>query len=213
MSKKWSVIISLLLAVVVGLQATLLFKVDRLATNMFNSDSGTLQRIDRIQSSIYGLQHTLDELTEANAPENAADRQSEAGGLFYEAVGSHYVIHGCDAAMLDWDPAHGSLYFADPAFWGEKFSGVGIEGSADWADTEKNKLSMQFTVSSGQSVTGAVDGLRISCTVDVSAGTLVSRMDSVPSAGGTVMELSDAELVDIAVRTAEIMVDAGANAR
>ena len=208
MSKKWCVIISLLLVVVVGLQAALLIMVDRLATNMFNSDSGTLQRIDRIQSTLYELRNKLAEMTEQT-------EENESAGTVpsYEPNGSRYIIRGYDADMLDWDPDHGSLYFADPAFWGEKFSGVGIEGSADWADTEKNKLSMQFTVSSGQSVTGAVDGLRISCTVDVAAGTLVSRMDSVPSAGGTVMELSDAELVDIAVRTAEIMVDAGANAR
>lgn len=207
MSKRLGVIISLLLAAVLCLQAALLVKVDRVNKNMYSSDSFASDRIDRIQSTLYELWNKLDKMTEQT-------EENEAAGTVpsYEPNGSHFIIRGYDADMLDWDPDHGSLYFADPAFWGEKFSGVGVEGSATWANAEKTELTMQFTVSNGKSVTGAMDGMRFSCRVDVGAGTLMSQLVSVPAAEGETMELTAQELVDIALTTAQVMRDAAANA-
>lgn len=172
----------------------------------FHSETGTLY-------SAPGEGYTKKAKWPLQAGELALIRTAvENGGtlpVYYEDTGSHYTIHGYDAAMLGWQAETKSLYFADPAFWGEKFAGVGVEGGAHWNDDGETELSMGFVVSNGQTSTGAMEGLHVNCTVNVSTGTVVSR--EFTSDGGDTLELTDQDLVEIAVRTAQVMRDAEAN--
>ncbi|MBQ6116778.1 MAG: M56 family metallopeptidase [Oscillospiraceae bacterium] len=138
------------------------------------------------------------------------DNNGVLPAVTYELDGNRYVIHGYEAARLDWMPGE-DLYFANPAFWGQKFSGIGVEGSALWANAGKTELRMTFTVSNGRSSTGAMEGLHVDCTVDIGAGTLVSR--EITSDGGDTVELTDQELVEIAAKMAQILRDAEADAQ
>lgn len=142
--------------------------------------------------------------------DRAADNSGTPATVTYEIDGNRYVILGYNAARLDWMPGE-DLYFANPAFWGQKFSGIGVEGSALWANAGKTELRMTFTVSNGRSSTGAMEGLHVDCTVDIGAGTLVSR--EITSDGGDTVELTDQELVEIAAKMAQILRDAEADAQ
>ena len=142
--------------------------------------------------------------------DRAAGNSGAPATVTYEIDGNRYVILGYNAARLDWMPGE-DLYFANPAFWGQKFSGIGVEGSALWANAGKTELRMTFTVSNGRSSTGAMEGLHVDCTVDIGAGTLVSR--EITSDGGDTVELTDQELVEIAAKMAQILRDAEADAQ